>query len=176
MIEEISICDKDPVNESSNEEDDHNEQIYYDASDELEEYEEQEPIVIQLRDGKEITIPGEPTELQKRRRCQRQTRTKGQRYAPKYHGKRHFLRSSQAKDCVKDKITGCYLIQEEKPTPNPKTKKDKNKREDKSVNNQEEKMKLTKTERRARYNELKRELKQVWSTDMESEGVITRTT
>ena len=131
------------------------------ASDELEEYEQQEPIIIQLRDEKEITIPREPTELQKRRRRQQQTRTKGQRYAPEYHGKRHFLRSSQAKDCVKDKITGCYLIQGEKPTPktNPKTKRDKTKREDKSVNNQEEKMKLTKTERRAKYNELKRELK-----------------
>ena len=87
-------------------------------------------------------------------------------------GKRHFLRSSQAKDCVKDKITGCYLVQEEKPTPKTetKTKRHKTKQENKSVKSQEEKPKLTKTERRARYNELKRELKQVWSTEMESEG------
>ena len=82
IIEEISICDKDPANESSNDEGDCQEQIYYDASDELEDYEEPEPIVVQLRDGKEITIPRELTELQKRRRRQHQTRTKGQRYAP----------------------------------------------------------------------------------------------
>ena len=43
LIKEISICDKDPVNESSNEEEDHHGQIYYDASDELEEHEEPEP-------------------------------------------------------------------------------------------------------------------------------------
>ena len=166
LLEEISICDQDPVNESSNEEEDHHEQIYYDASDELEDFEELEPIVVQLRDGKEIIIPREPSELQKRRRRERQTRTKGQRYAPEFRGKQHFLRSSQAKDCVKDKITGCYLIQEEKTTPKTetKTKRNKTKQEDKSVKNQIEKPKLTKTERRAKYNELKRELKQVWST------------
>ena len=71
LIEEISICDKDPANKSSNDEDDHQEHVYYDASDELEEYEEPEPIVVQLRDEKEITIPQEPTELQKQRRRQR---------------------------------------------------------------------------------------------------------
>ena len=51
-----------------------------------------------------------------------------------------------------------------------KTKRHKTKQENKSVKSQEEKPKLTKTEWRARYNELKRELKQVWSTEMESEG------
>ena len=61
---------------------------------------------------------------------------------------------------------------EEKPTPKTetKTKRNKTKQEDKSVKNQIEKPKLTKTERRAKYNELKRELKQVWSMEMESEG------
>ena len=87
LLEEISICDEDPADESSSEEEDHHEQIYYDASDELEDYVEQEPIIVQLRDGKEITIPREQSELQKRRRRERQTRTKGQRYAPEYHGK-----------------------------------------------------------------------------------------
>ena len=94
LLEEISICDKNPVNESSNEEEDHHEQIYYDASDELEEFEEPEPIIVQLRNGKEVIIPREPSELQKRRRRERQTRTKGQRYAPEFRGKQHFLRSS----------------------------------------------------------------------------------
>ena len=78
LIEEISICDKDPTNESSNDEADHQEHVYYDASDELEEYEEPEPIVVQLRDGKEVTIPRESTEFQKKKkRRQRQTRTQG---------------------------------------------------------------------------------------------------
>ena len=127
LMEEISICDKGPANESSDDEDNHQEHVFYDASDELEDYEEPEPIIVQLRDGKEISIPREPIEMQKRRRHQRQTRTKGQRYAPEFHGKQHFLRSSQAKDCVKDKVTGCYLIQEEKPTPKTETKAKRNK-------------------------------------------------
>ena len=50
-----------------------------------------------------------------------------------------------------------------------KTKRYKIKPEEKSVKNKTEKPKLTKTERKAKYNELKRELKQIWSTKMESE-------
>ena len=50
-----------------------------------------------------------------------------------------------------------------------KTKKIKIKQEEKSVGNKTEKPKLTKTEWKAKYNELKWELKQVWSTEMESE-------
>ena len=51
-----------------------------------------------------------------------------------------------------------------------KTKRNKTKPEEKSVKNKIEKPKLTKTEQKAKYNELKRELKQIWSTEMESEG------
>ena len=51
-----------------------------------------------------------------------------------------------------------------------KTKRNKTKPEEKSVKNKTEKPKLTKTERKAKYNELKRELKQIWSIEMESEG------
>ena len=48
LIEEISICDKDLANEGPNDENDHQEHVYYDASDELEDYEEPESIVVQL--------------------------------------------------------------------------------------------------------------------------------
>ena len=70
LIEEISIFDKDPTNKSSEDEDNQQGHVFYDASDEQEDYEEPEPIVVQLRDGKEITIPREPSEMQKRRRRQ----------------------------------------------------------------------------------------------------------
>ena len=76
-MEEVSIRDKDPANESSDDEDNLQGQVFYDASDELEDYEEPKPIIVQLRDRKEIAIPQEPTELQKWRRRQRQTQTKG---------------------------------------------------------------------------------------------------
>ena len=65
LMEEVSILDKDLANESSEDEDNLQGQVFYDASDELEDYEEPEPIIVHLRDGKEIAIPQEPTELQK---------------------------------------------------------------------------------------------------------------
>ena len=93
-MEEVSIVDKDLANKSTDDEDDPQGQVFYDASDELEDFNEREPIIVQLRNRKEAFIPQEPTELQKQRRRQRQTQTKGQRYAPEFHGKQHFLRSS----------------------------------------------------------------------------------
>ena len=67
LCEEVSIHDINQWSESSEEENDHRDQVYYDASDKLEDFEEPDPIIVQLRDGKEITIPQESKELQKRR-------------------------------------------------------------------------------------------------------------
>ena len=60
--EEISICDKSQENEevSSSEEDNElNKELFYDASDELEDLQEEEPMVMQLRDGRQIEVQGE---------------------------------------------------------------------------------------------------------------------
>ena len=54
-------------------------QLFYDASDKLEDYNEPDPTAIQLRDGKEIDILKLFPTMQKRQRRLHQTRTKGQR-------------------------------------------------------------------------------------------------
>ena len=67
------------------------EEEYYDASDELEEYQEEEPILIQLRDGREIPMPNQCPKLMRRERRGKQTRSRGQRTMPEFKNKSHYL-------------------------------------------------------------------------------------
>ena len=84
---EISVRDlsdvevDEPLTEGSDiENEDRESQIFYDASDELDEFEETpEPIAMKLRDGRFIELPTFSPEQQKRRRRQRQGRTRGNR-------------------------------------------------------------------------------------------------
>ena len=69
LLEEVSIHNEIHRNESSEDENPHHDQVFYDASDELKDFEKPEPITVQIRNGREITIHYESTELQKRRRC-----------------------------------------------------------------------------------------------------------
>ena len=116
--EEISIHDNINIGNEGNESDSTledegpSDQLFYDASDELEDYNEPDPMTIQLRDGKEIDIPNLLPNMQRRQRRTRQTRTKGQKQRREYLSKSHYLTRVGAKDCVKNKITGCDLAQE----------------------------------------------------------------
>ena len=70
--EEISINDninlgnEGDESDSTVEDEDPSDQLFYDASDELEDYNEPDPMTIQLRDGKEIDIPNLFPTMQKR--------------------------------------------------------------------------------------------------------------
>ena len=77
---------------------------------------------------------------------------------------------------AKDKFTGCYLANpiyiQSKSKKKDKTRNNKNIKKEKTTlkkdkNNSEKG--LTKLERKAKYNELKRTMKEVWTTEMESE-------
>ena len=60
--EEISICDKSQKDEEvslSDEDNDLNKDLFYDAYDEWEDFHEEEPMIIQLRDGRQIEVQGE---------------------------------------------------------------------------------------------------------------------
>lgn len=89
-------------------------QLFYDASDKLEDYDTPHPTTIQLRDGKEIDIPNLFPTVWKRQPRTRQACTKGQRQMREYRSKPHYLMLVDAKDCMKNKILGCYLTQETK--------------------------------------------------------------
>ena len=105
--DEVSIRDRigtKEVSDYSSEEEAHQGERFYDASDELEDYQEQDPIVIQLKDGREIEIPDSSPIRLKRGRSLRQTRSRGQRVMPEFRNKSHYLVAVIAKDCVKDKI------------------------------------------------------------------------
>ena len=165
--EEMSDCpseDKIPIGEE-----------YYDASDELEDYQEEEPMSIQLRDGREIPIHGEILKIPRTQRRCKQTRSKGQRVMLEFKNKTHYLMGVQARDCIKDKVTGCYLTQVVRPqstkdkTKTKKIKNTENKTKEQKDKTKEKELKLTKTERKAKYQELKRTLNKVWSTETESE-------
>ena len=72
--EEISVCDKIPKEEkvsSSDEENDSNKELFYDACDELEDFQETDPIVIQLRDGRQIEVEEETKEMFAKQRKRR---------------------------------------------------------------------------------------------------------
>ena len=95
---------------------------------------------------------------------------------PEFRNKTQYLMGIKAIGKVKDKLIGCYLA-------NPIDIQSKNKKKDKTWNNKnikKEKTTLkknknssekgfTKLERKAKYNELKRTMKEVWTTEMESD-------
>ena len=181
LKEEISIRERETsedVSDYSSEEEANLGEEYYDASDKLEDYKETEPVSIQLRDGREVPIQGQTLKILRKERRRKQVRSRGQRVMPEFKNKSHYLIGVQARDCVKDKVTGCYLAQVVRPTAKEnktKTKKIENsenktsKHKEKQEKQKEDKPKLSKTERKAKYQELKRTLNKVWSTDTESE-------
>ena len=134
---------------------------FYDASDELEDYIERDPIVIQLKDGSKVEIPNNTPREKKRERRHRQMRSRGQRTMPEFRNKSHYLVGVKANDCVKDKVTGCYLTQvirtnnKKKSPKSNKTEGTKQAEEQTREKQKTEEKELTKVERKAKYNELK---------------------
>ena len=111
LQDEISIRDL-----SEDEDEEIKDQVFYDASDELEDSEEDlaESVEkrLQLRDNIEVILPPRNRiNKSKKARKKRQGHTKGQRKReiPRVKDKTTYLRLVNANDCVKDKITGCYL-------------------------------------------------------------------
>ena len=92
--EEISICDKSQDDEgesSSNEDNGLNKELFYDASDELEVFHETKPMVIQLRDGRQLEVQGETKDMFAKQRKRKQTRSKGKKTMPKFKNKTQYL-------------------------------------------------------------------------------------
>ena len=110
--DEISICDKSQIEEvieSSFDMEDLNRELFYDAFDELEEYQEQDPIVFQLKERRQVEVPNNSPKVLKREQRQRQMRSRCQREMPKFRGKNHYLVGVKAKGSAKDNVIGCYL-------------------------------------------------------------------
>ena len=83
--------------------------MFYDASDELEDFQEIDPIVIQLRDGRQIEVQEETKEMFAEQRKRRQARSKSNKTMAKFRNKTHYLIRVKAAGRTKDKLTGCYL-------------------------------------------------------------------
>ena len=100
---------------------------------------------------------------------------RGQRTMPNFRGKNHYLVGVKSKGSAKDKITGCYLMQDieiQNKSKTNKTKSNKNvkKQEKKQKNNKNmNEWELKKAGRKAKYNNSKRTMKEVWTIEMESE-------
>ena len=84
--------------------------------------------MIQLKDGRQVEVPNTFPKVLKRERRQRQMRSRGQRLMPEFKGKNHYLVGVKAKESAKDKVTGCYLVEDIKIQNKTKTKKTKNKK------------------------------------------------
>jgi len=91
---------------------------------------------------------------------------------PELKGKTHYLMKVDARDYIKDKVTGCYLTHGSKSKtsskrPNiVKNKKETPNKEQKPLQN---KQTMTKFERKAKHSEQKQVMKEIWITEMESE-------
>lgn len=85
---------------------------------------------------------------------------------PKIEGKTAYLRLVGAYDCVKDKISGKFS-QVSHQTKLQKKKEHKKRKERAKMNNKEPMW--MKIERKKKYKELKKTLKEVWTIEMESE-------
>ncbi|MCO5577550.1 hypothetical protein L7F22_031381 [Adiantum nelumboides] len=105
---------------------------------------------------------------QERYKQKRSRKSKGKQNKPMplVKDKTAYFRMVKANDCVKDKITGQFA----------KTQKEvnqkKNKHEKKGIKLNEGweiGSKMTKTERKSEYNKLKKPLKDVWTTEMETD-------
>ncbi|RYA40214.1 hypothetical protein DD606_25710 [Enterobacter cloacae complex sp. GF14B] len=95
---------------------------------------------------------------------------------PRIKGKTHYLMLVKAEDCVKDQISGRSSkvrregTQEEiKQVQKTKTKT-KSKKSQKSKQETTKDPEWTKLERKKKYQELKRSLREVWTTEGESDG------
>ena len=109
--EENSICDKSQKEEevhSSNEDNELNKELFYDASDEMEDFQEVEPMVIQLRDGRQIEVQEKTKDMFAKQRKRKYARSKGKKTMPKFQNKTHYLMGIKAIGKVKDKLIRCY--------------------------------------------------------------------
>ena len=93
---------------------------------------------------------------------------------PKFQDKNNYLIGVKARGSVKHKIMGCYLtldIEIQNKTKLNKTernkKREKEEKKQKNIINMEERG-LTKTKRKSKHNKIKRTLKKVWTTKMET--------
>lgn len=115
--EEVSICDilLDAKGTKENKEteieiDDPHGPICYDALDELDEFEDEpELVTILMQDGREVELPNNLLEHEKRHIWQCQARIKGEWYILENKGKTHYLMIVNDRDCAKDKIPGCCV-------------------------------------------------------------------
>ena len=175
LQDEISIRD---LSESEGEEE--RNQVFYDASDELESTDDdlagKLEKRLQLRDNTEVILPPKNwTKQNKQHRRKKQGCTKGQRNRemPRVKDKTTYLRLVNATDCIKDQITGCYLTQKtQRETRSRKAQSMKGTLEEQSQQNPT-KMKqkepiMTRLERKQKYKEQKRILQELWTTDMEN--------
>ena len=124
--DEISIQDKSQNGEaleSLSDIEDLQGEPFYDASNELGEYQEQEPIVIQLKDERQVEVPNISTKVLRKEQRHRQVRSRGQRTMPELKGKNHYLVGVKARGSTKNKVTGCYLTQDIEIPNKTKTKK-----------------------------------------------------
>ena len=118
-IRRLGLQDKISIRDLSEEEDEEvKDQVFYDASDELDDSEEDLAETVekrlQLWENREVLLPlGNMMNKNKKGRRKRQGHTKGQRMRemPRVKDTTTYFRFVNANDCVKDKITGCYLTQ-----------------------------------------------------------------
>ena len=82
----------------------------------------------------------------------------------------------KAYDCIKDKVTGCYRVEPLRNKVKTNQKKQKTSKQEKEtptkttkIENKIKEPKITRLERKQKYNELKRTLQKEWSTEIETE-------
>ena len=127
---------------------------YYDASDELENWDLQKnqnehvnPVIFRTREGKDIELPDYPHPKHGAVKNIRKRKPKRQeqklRTAPSILGKQDYLTKVRAKDCQKNKITGCYKVE-----PTRVTKDTPRKQKEIKTTTQKSKKTMTKLERK----------------------------
>ena len=147
---------------------------YYDASAEFEDLDLQEnptkqgiPVILKTREGKEIELPHYPHPKHGLEKGKRKKKSKNKnpklKVAPRIQGKQDYLKMVKAKDCQKNRVTGCYKVE---PTLD---SKDTSKKQGKiKTTKKKSKPAITELERKQKYNVLKRTVKQEWSIEMDT--------
>ena len=174
LQEEISIRDL-----SEEEDEEVIDQVFYDASDELGDSEddlaEAFETGLQLRDNLGALLPPESLKNKnKKARRKKQGHTKGQRMRemPRVKDKTTYLRLVNANDCVKNKVTGCYLTQKTQRETRSRKAQSKQGEVNKqtkpnSTETKPQEPPMTRLERKQKYKEQKQILKELWTTEME---------
>ncbi|MCO5564364.1 hypothetical protein L7F22_018024 [Adiantum nelumboides] len=104
-----------------------------------------------------------------RQKRSRKSKGKQNKPMPLVKDKTGYLRFVKANDCVKDKITGQFAKTQKR------VNQKKNKHEKKGIKLNEGweiRSRMTKTERKSEYNKLKKTLKDVWTTEMETDEEV----